>query len=166
MSENVSFRIKMTRTYGEYEVTLDSKGRIMIPASFKKKLPENEKSEFMLTKGNGPFLMLYTNSQWKKVEEKLDTLNDYNEEAMELKFSMMNGASPIEMDASGRIVISNRMKAHAGLEKDVIMLGMSDYTVIWDAKAYEAAEKIDSERKKMLTGKILGANFLNPIKGD
>lgn len=155
----------MTRTYGEYEVTLDSKGRIMLPAGYKKQLPQEESNGFMLTKGNGNFLMLYTTSQWKKVEEKLDTLNDYNEEAMELKFSMMNGASPIEMDAAGRIVLSNRMKAHAGLVKNVIMLGMSDYVVIWDAAAYEMAEKIDSERKKMLTGKILGANFLNPIKG-
>ncbi|MBK7690324.1 MAG: division/cell wall cluster transcriptional repressor MraZ [Bacteroidetes bacterium] len=155
----------MTRTYGEYEVTLDSKGRIMLPAGYKKQLPQEESNGFMLTKGNGNFLMLYTASQWKKVEEKLDTLNDYNEEAMELKFSMMNGASPIEMDAAGRIVLSNRMKAHAGLVKNVIMLGMSDYVVIWDAAAYEIAEKIDSERKKMLTGKILGANFLNPIKG-
>jgi MraZ protein len=156
----------MTRTYGEYEVTLDSKGRIMIPAGYKKQLPEEECKSFMLSKGNGNFLVLYTTSQWKKVEEKLDTLNDYNEEALELKFSMMNGASPIEMDAAGRIVISNRMKAHAGLVKNVIMLGMSDYVVIWDAEAYEKAEKIDSERNKMLTGKILGANFLNPIKGD
>ena len=155
----------MTRTYGEYEVTLDSKGRIMLPAGYKKQLPQEESNGFMLTKGNGNFLMLYTASQWKKVEEKLDTLNDYNEEAMDLKFSMMNGASPIEMDAAGRIVLSNRMKAHAGLVKNVIMLGMSDYVVIWDAAAYEIAEKIDSERKKMLTGKILGANFLNPIKG-
>ncbi len=155
----------MTRTYGEYEVTLDSKGRIMIPSGYKKQLPEEESNGFMLTKGNGNFLVLYTASQWKKVEEKLDTLNDYNEEAMELKFSMMNGASPVEMDAAGRIVLSNRMKAHASLVKNVIMLGMSDYVVIWDADAYEAAEKIDSDRKKMLTGKILGANFLNPIKG-
>ena len=155
----------MTRTYGEYEVTLDSKGRIMLPAGYKKQLPQEESNGFMLTKGNGNYLMLYTASQWKKVEEKLDTLNDYNEEAMELKFSMMNGASPIEMDGAGRIVLSNRMKAHAGLVKNVIMLGMSDYVVIWDSAAYEIAEKIDSERKKMLTGKILGTNFLNPIKG-
>ena len=83
----------MTRTYGEYEVTLDSKGRIMLPAGYKKQLPEEESNGFMLTKGNGNFLVLYTASQWKKVEEKLDSLNDYNEEALELKFSMMNGAS-------------------------------------------------------------------------
>jgi len=165
VSQNAIIYLSMTRTYGEYEVTLDSKGRIMIPALFKKKLPEDERNEYMLTKGNGNFLMLYTSSQWKKVEEKLDTLNDYNEEAMELKFSMMNGASPIEMDGAGRIVLSNRMKAHANLVKDVIMLGMSDYTVIWNAEAYEEAQKIDSERKKMLTGKILGTSFLNPIKG-
>ena len=155
----------MTRTYGEYEVTLDSKRRIMLPAGYKKQLPEEESNGFMLTKGNGNFLVLYTASQWKKVEEKLDSLNDYNEEALELKFSMMNGASPIEMDGAGRIVLSNRMKAHAGLVKNIIMLGMSDYMVIWDAEAYEIAEKIDSDRKKMLTSKILGANFLNPIKG-
>ncbi len=165
MSLNVYFYFSMTRTYGEYEVTLDSKGRIMLPAGYKKQLPQEESNGFMLTKGNGNYLMLYTASQWKKVEEKLDTLNDYNEEAMELKFSMMNGASPIEMDGAGRIVLSNRMKAHAGLVKNVIMLGMSDYVVIWDSAAYEIAEKIDSERKKMLTGKILGTNFLNPIKG-
>ena len=63
----------MTRTYGEYEVTLDSKGRIMLPAGYKKQLPEEESNGFMLTKGNGNFLVLYTPSQWKKVEEKLDS---------------------------------------------------------------------------------------------
>lgn len=155
----------MTRTYGEYEVTLDSKGRIALPAGYKKQLPESESNSFMLSKGNGNYLILYTASQWKKVEETLDTLNDYNDEAMELKINMMSGASPIETDAAGRIIISKRMIAHAGLDKDVIMLGMSDKMLIWDIAEYDKVKGMDKERQKLLSGKILGASSLNPIKG-
>lgn len=157
----------MTRTYGEYEITLDGKGRIALPASFKRQLPEAESKIFMLSKGNGNFLVLYTLSQWKKVEETIDSLNDYNEEAMELKLTMMSGASPIELDAAGRIIIPKRMLAFAGFkqeDKDVILLGMSDKTLIWNLGEYEIASKIDKERQKALSSKILGATFLNPTK--
>ena len=156
----------MTRTYGEYEVTMDAKGRIMIPAAYKKQLPEEESNGFMLTKGNrnGKCLMLYTKSQWKKVEETLDTLNDYNAEAMELKFSMMNGASPIEMDAAGRIVFSKRMIAHAGFQKDIVMLGISDCMLICDADIYEQMGSTSDEVIKKLSEKILGENCTKPIK--
>ncbi|HMN31743.1 MAG: division/cell wall cluster transcriptional repressor MraZ [Chitinophagaceae bacterium] len=155
----------MTRTYGEYEVTLDSKGRIALPAIYKKQLSQEEGMTFMLTKGNDNYLILYTASQWKKVEETLDTLNDYNEEAMELKIMMMSGASPIEADAAGRVVIPKRMIQYAGFKKDIVMLGMSDKMLIWDAVEYEKAIDVNKDRQKALSAKILGSSYSNPIKG-
>lgn len=156
----------MTRTYGEYDVTLDTKDRIMLPAGYKKQLPENERNTFMLTKGNGPFIILYTLSQWKKVEDTIDTINDNNEESLEMKINMLSGVSPIETDAGGRIVISKRMLAHAGITKNIVMQGMSDKMFLWNTENYEKVINAERKRQSELTNKILGAHHLKIVHGN
>jgi len=155
-----------TKTYGEYEVTLDSKGRIMLPAGLKKQVPDSECEEvFMICKGPEKFITLYTQSQWKRVEAFIDRINDFNEEGEELK-SYLVSATPIELDSAGRIVIPKRMLTKANITKDIMLHGMKDKIAIWDATEYDDfRDGIDQDRVKQLKSKILGTDHLNPLLG-
>mgnify|MGYP003421806946 CR=1 FL=1 len=134
---------------GEYEHTLDAKGRLIMPS----KLREDIGEKFIITKGLDGCLFAFSIEEWKKFEEKLRTLPISNKDARNFSRFFFAGAIDCEIDKQGRFLISSNLREFAELEKDVIIVGMDSRIEIWskekwnkfdeDISADEIAEKME-----------------------
>jgi MraZ protein len=125
---------------GEFNHTIDAKGRLIVPAKFREKLGEH----FIVTKGLDGCLSVYPEAEWKQFEEKLTALSLIKKENRQLTRFFVAGASEAELDKQGRILIPAPLREHAGLEKDVVLVGMLNRVEIWDKSRY-----LDSEVEDM-----------------
>lgn len=120
---------------GEYNHTVDAKGRLIIPSKFRESLGET----FVVTKGMDGCLFVYDNQEWKLFEEKLKTLPLTNKEARKFVRFFLAGAAEVEVDKQGRILLPLGLREYAGLEKDVVLIGVGGRVEIWSRERYEAA---------------------------
>lgn len=119
---------------GEYEHSLDTKGRIIIPAKLRDSLGE----QFMITKGLDGCLFVYSMEQWKEFEEKLQALPLNQKDSRAFARYFFSGAMDIEPDKQGRVIIPQNLREHAGLTKDIMIIGAGTRLEIWDKDTYEA----------------------------
>jgi len=148
---------------GEYEVSIDAKGRLMLPAGFKKQLGEADGYRFVLNRGIDDCLTLYTEKQWAGVAKIINRLNDFNKKARELKRNFLNGATVIEPDSAGRILLPKSMLAYAQINKSVIFTAQMNKVEIWDAERYRKQNEASLQDMDALAQEVLGASFLNPL---
>ena len=113
---------------GEYSHSIDAKRRLIIPSKFREILGE----EFVITKGLDGCLFLYPSNEWKIFEEKLRTLPLTNKNARTFTRFFLGSAVDGGLDKQGRALISSALRAFAGLEKDVVLVGVLDRVEIWD----------------------------------
>ena len=102
---------------GEYNHTIDAKGRLIIPSKFRELLGE----EFVLTKGLDGCLSIYPMDEWNAFEEKLRALPLTNKNARTFTRFFVAGATNCELDKQGRILVPQTLREFAGLEKDVVL---------------------------------------------
>jgi MraZ protein len=121
---------------GEYEATLDSKGRFLLPAGIKKQLPEGEEPVFVVNRGFEKCLTMYPMQSWKPLFENLSTLNDFDPKVREFRRYFLNGAMQLELDGAGRILLPKGLLEHAGLEKDIVLVAAMNKMEIWDKQTY------------------------------
>ncbi len=112
---------------GEYNHTIDTKGRLIIPARFREALGE----EFVLTKGLDGCLSIYPMDEWQSFEEKLKALPLTDKNARKFLRFFVAGATSCELDKQGRILIPGNLREFAGLEKDVVLTGNITRIEIW-----------------------------------
>lgn len=112
---------------GEYNHTLDAKGRIIIPSKFRTDLGD----EFIMTKGLDNCLFIYPIEEWQIFEGKLKTLPLTNRDARAFVRFFFAGASECSLDKQGRILIPSNLRTHSELEKDAIIIGVSTRIEIW-----------------------------------
>ena len=117
---------------GQFEHTIDAKGRINFPAKFR----EDMGDRFILTKGLDNCVAVYSLEEWRRWEQKLSTLPD--SKSRQLKRFFFASATDVEPDKQGRIVLPAVLREYAGLEKDVVVIGASDRAEIGDAKRWAA----------------------------
>lgn len=117
---------------GEYHHNLDAKGRLIIPAKFRDVLG----TEFTVTRALDGCLAMYAPAEWLALEEKLNALPMTEGRARSLKRFLIGSAVSVELDKQGRILIPQVLREKAGLEKDVIFLGVGDHAEIWNADTY------------------------------
>ena len=135
---------------GEYQHSLDSKNRVIMPARFREKLGDN----FVMTKGLDNCLFIYTLDEWDKVEEKLENLPLSNKDGRAFVRFFFSGASEGETDKQGRALIPSTLKEYAKIEKDVVIIGVSTRIEIWSVEEWnrfssEAEMSIDEIAAKM-----------------
>ena len=100
---------------GEYEATLDNKGRFLLPAGIKKQLPEGEIPVFVINRGFEKCLTVYPMQSWKPIYENISSLNDFDPKVREFRRYFLNGATQIEVDGAGRLLLPKSLMEHAGL---------------------------------------------------
>jgi MraZ protein len=122
---------------GEYEATLDSKGRFLLPAGFKKQLPEEANSQFVVSRGFEKCLTLYPIKNWEPIFSELSKLNDFDPKVREFRRYFLNGATTVELDSAGRLLVPPNLKEYAGLEKDVVLVAAMTKIEIWDKNKYQ-----------------------------
>ena len=107
---------------GEYNHSIDSKGRLIIPAKFREILGDS----FVITKGLDNCLFVYPDNEWKLFEEKLRTLPLTNKNARTFTRFFLGSAVEGVLDKQGRVLISSALRDFAGLEKEVVLVGVLD----------------------------------------
>mgnify|MGYP002627911445 CR=1 FL=1 len=113
---------------GEYNHTIDAKGRLIIPSRFRELLGE----EFVLTKGLDGCLFIYPMDEWNAFEEKLRALPLTNKNARTFTRFFVAGATNCELDKQGRILLPPVLREYANLQKDVVLAGVLSRVEIWD----------------------------------
>lgn len=125
---------------GEYQHTLDSKGRIIIPSKFREELGE----EFVMTKGLDNCLFVYPKEEWAILEEKLKTLPLTNRDARAFIRFFFAGASEGALDKQGRVLIPANLREHSKLDKDAVVIGVSTRMEIWSKEEWDAYNSDDN----------------------
>lgn len=118
---------------GEYQHNIDTKGRIIVPAKFRELLGET----FVITRGLDRCLFGYPLEEWKQVEEKLKALPLTKKDARAFTRFFFSGASECELDKQGRINIPTPLVSYAQLEKECVVLGVSNRIEIWSKELWE-----------------------------
>ena len=121
---------------GEYEVTMDTKGRFLLPAGFKKQLAEEAGSQFVINRGIETCLSLYPMQSWEPIFAKVSKLNEFDPKVRQFRRYFLNGATNVELDTAGRLLIPKALIEYAGLEKDVVLVSAVDKIEIWDKTKY------------------------------
>jgi MraZ protein len=122
---------------GEYESTVDSKGRFLLPVGFKKQLPEEGNAQFVINRGLEKCLSLYPIKSWEPIFSDISKLNDFDPKVREFRRYFLNGATMIELDSAGRLLIPQTLREHAGLEKDIVLASAVNKIEIWDKIKYQ-----------------------------
>ncbi len=127
----------MTGFLGEFEATLDAKGRFLLPAGFKKQLPEEETTRFVINRGFEKCLALYPVKNWEPLFADISKLNDFDPKVREFRRYFLNGATFVEPDTAGRLLVPPNLKDHAGLQKDIVLVAAVNKIEIWDSNTYK-----------------------------
>ena len=129
---------------GEYEHSLDVKGRLILPA----KIREDMGDKFIVTKGLDGCLFGVSQNEWTNFEEKLKTLPLTNKNARDFVRFFLSGATECEIDKQGRFLITSNLREYATLEKDAIIIGVGTRIEIWNRekwKSYNSDENISAD---------------------
>ena len=122
---------------GEYEATMDAKGRFLLPAGFKKQLPAEEANLFVVNRGFEKCLTLYPLQSWEPIFSEISKLNDFNPKVREFRRYFLNGAIQLELDSAGRLLLPKNLMEHASLEKDIVLVSAVNKIEIWDTSKYQ-----------------------------
>ena len=112
---------------GEYNHTVDAKGRLIVPSKFREQLGD----EFVVTKGLDGCLFVYENTEWKALEEKLNALPLTNANARKFSRFFLAGATTCEVDKQGRILLPAVLREFARIDKDAVLVGVGRRIEIW-----------------------------------
>ncbi len=129
---------------GEYEHSLDVKGRLILPA----KIREDMGDKFIVTKGLDGCLFGFSQTEWLSFEEKLKTLPLTNKNARDFVRFFLSGATECEIDKQGRFLIASNLREYANLEKDAVIIGVGTRIEIWNKekwKSYNSDENISAD---------------------
>lgn len=118
---------------GEYNHTIDAKGRIIVPAKFREELGD----EFVVTQGLDGCLFVYPNDEWQNFITELRGLPG-NKEARQLQRYFMAGAASCEVDKQGRILIPSKLREQGKLEKDIVFVGVLSKIEIWSKENWDS----------------------------
>jgi MraZ protein len=144
---------------GEYECTVDTKGRMLLPSRVKVRLPENFNSALVIQKSTDPCLMIYTIPEWEKIAEKVSSLNEFDENTAMVQRNFLRGNTEVDLDNLGRFLISKRMLEHAGITKEAILVGLGNRLEIWNPEIYDAYLIKDPKQLAEMLQKQLGTKI-------
>jgi len=124
---------------GEYNHNIDEKGRLIMPAKFREQLGDR----FVITRGLDGCLFVYPSSEWQKIEEKFRELPLNNKDVRKFTRFFFAGAAEIELDKQGRFLIPAGLRENAGIEKEVVSVGVLSRIEIWNKASYEDGTSFD-----------------------
>ena len=143
---------------GEYEATVDAKGRFLLPGGLKKQLPDTDNS-FVISRGFEGCLNMYPIKIWESIVERIKKLNDFNPKVNQFRTVFVGGATMVELDSAGRILLPPSLKEFAGLGKDIMLASDLDKIKIWDSTKYKKIfENISPEGFSNLAMEVMGGN--------
>ncbi len=126
---------------GEYEHSVDNKGRVAFPAKLRKSLSPSANEQFTILRGIEPCLYLYPGDEWEKVEKKLSEINSFNKRGRTVRRNFLRYAEDLNLDKQNRIPIPSQLKEYAGIDGSAIFIGNGEMIEIWSP---EKLDEVDS----------------------
>jgi MraZ protein len=137
---------------GEYQHTIDSKGRLFIPARFREGLGE----KFILTKGLDSCLFAYPPQEWTILEQKMRSMPFTSSDVRAFVRFFFAGACECDVDKQGRILIPSNLRKHAALDREVVVVGVSLRVEIWSREKWDKYNSESAELVEQIAEKIVG----------
>lgn len=147
---------------GEFECTMDDKGRIKMPAALRKQFAAGKETKFVLVKDLEDCLVIYSNKSWGELEAKLRKLNAFNLDHQRFINLVTTGWTEVEIDSADRFLISTSLKKYLGNGKDILLKGKFDKIQVWDAKKYEQSSQVNHSNSEFLAATV--ANYLDELE--
>jgi MraZ protein len=135
---------------GEYTHTIDQKNRISVPSKFRKELGK----KVIVTRGLDKCLFLYTVDGWKKLAEKLATLPWGKSETRSFVRMMIAGATDVEIDSLGRVLLPDYLKAYSGLGDKAVVVGLYNRVEIWSPDLWRACSESAQAHAEIIAEKL------------
>ncbi len=140
----------------EYECKLDTKGRLVLPAKLKAALPEVGGGELVMRKGFDPCLELYPMVEFKKLDNQVSSLSGFDPKERNFKRNFYRNITEVELDSAGRFLIPKNLLRFAGIDREVVVVGVGKNIEIWSPERYDEyliqdEEEFSQQAKKFLT---------------
>lgn len=145
----------MVHFIGEYNCTMDAKGRIMLPKALVAQLPDDSKEQLVVNCGFEKCLVLYTKDEWNRITTELNKLNTFIKENRDFLRLFNRGANILTTDANGRILIPKNLQEYGGLKSDVVFVTNSSKIELWDKANYEAEMNKNPEQYSELAERVM-----------
>jgi MraZ protein len=140
---------------GQYSYSVDAKGRISIPAKLRKHVSPESNDTFIMTQGTGKYIDIYPLDQWNLLEEKLLNLNLFNPEHARFSRMLLQNAFDDTLDSQSRILIPQNLLVHAGIIKEVLILGVSTKIELWNPSVFENYMNSSEETFEQIAAKVI-----------
>jgi len=158
-------KVEVVNLIGTYECKADAKGRLMLPAAYKKQLDSVLGNGFVLKRSVfQPCIELYPKSEWDIMMQKVNKLNRFKKKNNDFIRRFTAGVKEIDIDATGRILIPKDLIAFAGIEKELVLSSAINIIEIWDKTKYEKAVDEATEDFADLAEEVMG--FEDDIDGE
>lgn len=146
----------MSHFLGEFDCKLDAKGRMMIPSSLKKQLPEAEREGLVINRGFEKHLVIYTKKEWDQITDELSKLNAYEEKNRKFIRYFTRGAIELSVDSANRILFPKSLMEYAGITSEVVLSCQLNKIEVWAKDAYDAAMDDEPENFAALAEEVMG----------
>jgi len=140
---------------GEFQHSLDAKGRVIMPARLREGLGER----FVVTRGLDQCLFAYPMEEWTRLEQKMKQLPFTKGDYRAFARLFFSGAMEVEADKQGRILIPQNLRDHAGIEKEVMIIGVSDRVEVWSEQAWKEYFNNMNSNFEQLAEKLVDIDF-------
>ena len=142
---------------GQYEHSVDSKGRVSFPAKLRKSLDPRAQERFTILRGLEPCLYLYPEDEWEKVEEQLSQINSFTKEGRTVKRNFLRFAEDVALDKQNRIPLPSQLMEWAGIDGKAIFIGSGERIEVWSpGKLDEVDSGLDFESYQELFERVMG----------
>lgn len=144
---------------GANKVTLDAKGRMVMPTRYRERLLERCQGRIVITVDRDQCLLLYPLPDWEEIERKLMRLPTLNEQARRLQRLMVGYASDVELDGHGRVLLPPKLREFAHLDRNAVLIGQGSRFELWDEKRWDESrdEWLQAEESAELLPPELGS---------
>ena len=146
----------MSHFLGEFDCKLDTKGRMMIPSSLKKQLPEAEREGLVINRGFEKHLVIYTKKEWDSITEELSKLNSYEKKSRDFIRYFTRGATELSLDSANRILLPKALMEYAGINAEVVLSCVLNKIEVWAKDAYDSQLDNEPENFANLAEEVMG----------
>jgi MraZ protein len=146
----------MIQLLGEFDCKLDAKGRLMVPSSLKKQLPNVEKEGLVINRGFEKHLVIYPKKVWEGIVAELSKLNQYEKKTREFIRFFTRGATELSVDATGRVLLPKSLMEFAGIEGEVVLACQFDKIEVWSKATYDSLLDNEPENFANLAEEVMG----------
>ncbi len=122
--------------YGEYQHTLDRKGRLILPSRFREVCKEYGVERFFITRGLDKCIFMFSEEEWRNQEQKFKNMSFTKQQTRSFNRMFFSGATDVLPDKQGRFIMPQYLKTYADIKRDTVVIGVANRIEIWDQKMW------------------------------